>query len=100
MENLENDKLVKLSILQYYDKNIKEWVLRKLSSIAISSNIIFLKKEDFPKNGQLETLYIDTNTFDFYIWDTKNSQYQNITLTEGENFETATAEEILSFLSE
>ena len=40
MEIMDEDKLIKLPILKYYDENIKKWIVNKISSSEIPFNEI------------------------------------------------------------
>ncbi len=96
MEIMDEDKLIKLPILKYYDENIKKWIVNKISSSEIPFNeIVFSEKANFPIPGVSEILYIDVIKKNIYIWDDTISEYNIINTGDIEtDIESITKEEI------
>ena len=96
MEIMDEDKLIKLPILKYFDENIKKWIVNKISSSEIPFNeIVFSEKANFPIPGVSEILYIDVIKKNIYIWDDTISEYNIINTGDIENdIESITKEEI------
>ena len=82
-EQLTNstNPLVDLEILQYYDTQIKSWVINRISN-GTNSSIIFLDKDSFPSEGVINTMYI--NKDGLFLWDAIENKYINIANQGGE----------------
>lgn len=76
-------KYIGLDGLQYYDKDIKEYIKSKIGD-AINDVVIceesYLK---FPTIGDSHSLYVDTTKNKTYRWDSQNLHYYVV----GSNYE-------------
>ncbi len=70
MEQKE-EKNVTLSLLTYYDKKLKKWVLNQ--NCCSGSNIIFADRINFPNPGQDNMLYVDKDSI--YQWNSEKNDY-------------------------
>lgn len=71
------EPLVTLDILEYYDSQIKRWVLNRVNQgVAKTSILFFSNKNDFPVIGEMDTLYVTKDNL--YLWDQNNSDYMAI----------------------
>ena len=64
--NIEN--LIDLSLLQQYDKNLKEWAEQRFSVEAGSTkNLKFTTNSSLPQQGELNTLYVTEDSI--LVWE-------------------------------
>lgn len=56
MANVNLEKLIDLSLLSYYDENIKKFILDKIGSIE--GQAVFNKRSELPPQGQEGILYV------------------------------------------
>ena len=68
---LEN--LIDLSLLTYYDENIKQWILDRISKAT--QDIIFTTKNELPVEGKKGILYVTEEAI--FIWN--GAKYIDIT---------------------
>ena len=64
--------LVTLDILDYYDDQIKKWVLSRIDE-GSDTSIVFLEKNKFPSIGNIDTLYVAKDGL--YLWDQGSNKY-------------------------
>lgn len=68
-----NRVLVDLNILNYYDANMKKWIVNK---IAENTQLVFEEEGSFPPIGQSGILYI--SPISIYLWDDINKKYSSL----------------------
>lgn len=75
------EKLIDLSLLQYYDENLKDWAIKKFSGGGSTTNVQFTTNSNLPVQGELNILYITEDSIQ--TWD--GTQYVKLSSSNGES---------------